>query len=87
MCIRDSKEVIGLKDLAEMMVGLGYEGTYELVAFPPERKAIDIGDYYSDFSLIQKELGWSPMVSLREGLQKTIDYYKANSKHYWETDQ
>lgn len=82
-----SKEVIGLKDLAEMMVGLGYEGTYELVAFPPERKAIDIGDYYSDFSLIQKELGWSPMVSLREGLQKTIDYYKANSKHYWETDQ
>lgn len=81
------KEVIGLKDLAEMMVGLGYEGTYELVAFPPERKAIDIGDYYSDFSLIQKELGWSPMVSLREGLQKTIDYYKANSKHYWETDQ
>ena len=77
-----SKEVIGLKDLAEVMVELGYGGTYELVAFPPERKAIDIGDYYSDFSLIQKELGWSPKVNLREGLQKTIDYYKANGQHY-----
>lgn len=81
-----SKEVIGLKDLAEMMVELGYGGTYELVAFPPERKSIDIGDYYSDFSLIQKELGWSPKVNLREGLQKTVDYYKANSQHYWEAN-
>lgn len=81
-----SKEVIGLKDLAEVMVELGYGGTYELVAFPPERKAIDIGDYYSDFSLIQKELGWSPKVNLREGLQKTIDYYKANGQHYWEAN-
>ena len=81
-----SKEVIGLKDLAEMMVGLGYVGTYELVAFPPERKVIDIGDYYSDFSLIQKELCWSPKVNLREGLQKTVEYYKANSQHYWEAN-
>lgn len=81
-----SKEVIGLKDLAEVMVELGYGGTYELVAFPPERKAIDIGDYYSNFSLIQKELGWSPKVNLREGLQKTIDYYKANGQHYWEAN-
>jgi UDP-glucose 4-epimerase len=81
-----SKEVIGLKDLAEMMVGLDCEGSYELVAFPPERKAIDIGDYYSDFSLISKDLGWSPKIGLREGLQKTMEYYKANSQHYWETD-
>jgi UDP-glucose 4-epimerase len=82
-----SKEVIGLKDLAEMMVGLGYGGSYELVAFPPERKAIDIGDYYSNFSLITRDLGWLPKVSLREGLLKTVDYYKANSQHYWEKDQ
>lgn len=78
-----SKEVIDLKDLAELMVGLGYEGSYQLVTFPPERKAIDIGDYYSDFSLIEKELGWSPKVSLREGLLKTMDYYKVNGQHYW----
>lgn len=82
-----SKEVIDLKDLAEMMVGLGYEGSYELVAFPPERKAIDIGDYYSDYSLISKELGWTPKVSLREGLIKTMDYYQENIKHYLEAEQ
>ena len=82
-----SKEVICLKELAEMMVEIGCEATYELVAFPTERKAIDIGDYYSDYSLISKELGWTPKVSLREGLIKTIDYYQANIKHYLEVEQ
>ena len=79
-----SSEVVGLKALAEMVVGLGYGGSYELIPFPPERKAIDIGDYYSDFSLITKELGWQPKIDLREGLQKTIAYYQAQHKHYWE---
>jgi UDP-glucose 4-epimerase len=79
-----SKEVVGLKVLAEMMVGLGYGGYFELVPFPPERKAIDIGDYYSDFSLITRELGWQPKVGLREGLQRSLAYYQANHRHYWD---
>jgi UDP-glucose 4-epimerase len=79
-----SSEVINLKDLAEMMVNLGYGGSFELIPFPPERKAIDIGDYYSDFSLIKQELGWNPEVELREGLQQTIKYYQANDRHYWD---
>ena len=32
------------------------EGGYELVPFPPERKSPDIGDYYSDFNLIKRNL-------------------------------
>lgn len=77
-----SKEVIGLKDLAEIMVGLGSKGAYQLVEFPPERKAIDIGDYYSDFSLISGELGWYPKTTLRDGLKKTMAYYHSNIEHY-----
>ena len=79
-----SAEVMGLKALAEMMTGLGFGGAFELVAFPPERKAIDIGDYYSDFSLISQELGWQPKVGLREGLQRTMAYYQAHYRHYWD---
>lgn len=79
-----STEVIGLKALAEMMVQLGHGGTFELIPFPPERKAIDIGDYYSDFSLITKELGWQPKVNLLEGLQRTMAYYKAQHRNYWD---
>jgi dTDP-glucose 4,6-dehydratase/UDP-glucose 4-epimerase len=79
-----STEVMGLKALAEMMTDLGFGGAFELVAFPPERKAIDIGDYYSDFSLISQELGWQPKVGLREGLQRTMAYYQAHHRHYWD---
>jgi UDP-glucose 4-epimerase len=79
-----SDEVISLKNLAEMIISLGYGGSYELVPFPPERKAIDIGDYYSDFSLIAAELGWSPRVLLHEGLAKTLAYYNQHHFDYWE---
>ena len=77
-----SVEVMGLKALAEMMTDLGFGGAFELVAFPPERKAIDIGDYYSDFSLISQELGWQPKVGLREGLERTMAYYQAHIHQY-----
>ena len=30
-----------------------------------------------DISLAKKELGWSPIVEIKEGLLKTIDYFKA----------
>jgi UDP-glucose 4-epimerase len=79
-----SSEVINLKDLASMMVGLGYGGSFELVPFPPERKIIDIGDYYGDFSLIRKELGWTPRIGLPEGLAKTLLYYREHGQNYWE---
>lgn len=82
-----SEEVIGLKALAELMTNLGYDGSYELVPFPEERKAIDIGDYYSDFSLISTELGWSPQVNLTQGLLKTLEYYSKHRSAYWNEAQ
>lgn len=78
-----SPEVIGLKALAEKIVNLGFGGSYELVPFPEERKAIDIGDYYSDFSLISMELGWLPEVNLQKGLLNTIEYYSKHKSAYW----
>jgi UDP-glucose 4-epimerase len=79
-----STEVINLKDLAALLVRLHGKGSYAVVPFPPERKAIDIGDYYSDFSKAGKELGWSPRVGLEEGLARTLAYYVEHGIHYWE---
>ena len=79
-----SSEVINLKDLAEKMVTIAGKGSWEVVPFPPERKAIDIGDYYSDYSLIKKVLSWTPKISLNEGLQRTIAYYREHGISYWE---
>ena len=50
---------------------------YEIVPFPPDRKAIDIGDYYSDFALDHAP-SWagSRRSTSQEGLAQTIDYYR-----------
>lgn len=77
-----SEEVINLRDLAHRMTQLGRGGQFELVPFPAERKAIDIGDYYSDFSLIRSELGWAPSRDLDQGLRATVDYFSRHLQHY-----
>lgn len=82
-----SSEQISLKDLAALLLEIHGSGSLELVPFPPERKAIDIGDYYSNYAKINHALSWAPRVSLRDGIRKSIDYYVRNGRHYWEVPQ
>jgi nucleoside-diphosphate-sugar epimerase len=79
-----SDEVVSLRQLAELLVPLREGGRFELVPFPPERKAIDIGDYYSNYALFRAATGWAPQVGLEEGLRRTVEYYVRESPHYWE---
>jgi len=74
--------VISLKELADLLVEMNGNGNYTIHSFPAERKRIDIGDYYSDYSKIKSMLGWEPKVSLREGLTRTLDYYRNNLAKY-----
>jgi dTDP-glucose 4,6-dehydratase/UDP-glucose 4-epimerase len=78
-----STEVVDLAGLAQSLCQLKANASYELVAFPAERKAIDIGDYYSDFNKIHHALGWMPKVSLAQGLQHSLAYYAQHAQHYW----
>ncbi len=79
-----SSEVVSLRELAELLVGFAPGACYEIAPFPPERKAIDIGDYFGNHNLITSELGWQPRVPLRTGLQRTLEYYREHAVHYWE---
>jgi UDP-glucose 4-epimerase len=76
-------EVTSLKALAEQLVRLNGAGSYRLVPFPPEQKAIDIGDYYGTYAKLQTALGWQPRVDLSTGLARTLAYYRENRQHYW----
>jgi len=78
-----SSESINLNDLAQLMIDIMGTGAFETVPFPPDRKRIDIGDYYGDYTQIKSLLGWEPKVSLRTGMRRTLDYYKQYSQHYW----
>lgn len=73
---------ITLQDLAEMLIHVHGRGQYEMKEFPAQRKKIDIGDYYSDYSLISTTLGWQPTTSLTEGLTRTMAYYRRHFEKY-----
>ena len=74
---------VSLKDVAETMIERNGGGDYEMVPFPAERKAIDIGDYYGDYTKIKSSLGWEPKVFLAEGLDLTLAYYHEHRNEYW----
>jgi UDP-glucose 4-epimerase len=73
---------VSLNDLAQMLIAINADGEYRRIPFPPDRKSIDIGDYYADFSKIQRELGWTPQVPLAEGLRRSLDYFRRYLPHY-----
>lgn len=76
-------EPISLLNLVKKMIEVNKAGEYTLVPFPEEKKKIDIGDFYGDYSKIKNELGWEPCVTLADALTKTFDYYRENRQHYW----
>jgi len=78
-----SDETINLRDLAALCVEVNGQGSVRIIPYPPDRKPIDIGDYYADYRRIRGKLGWMPKVGLREGLARTLDYYGRHREYYW----
>ncbi|HZE12329.1 MAG TPA: NAD-dependent epimerase/dehydratase family protein [Chthoniobacterales bacterium] len=76
-------EVIDLAGLAKLMIEVNGAGHFDIREFPADRLAIDIGDYYSDFSKIRTQLGWEPKRTLRETIEATLSYFKDSMAQYW----
>jgi UDP-glucose 4-epimerase len=75
-------QVLSLKQLAELLVSVNGRGSYSVVEFPPERKPIDIGDYYADYRRAEESLSWRPTTRLEDGLARTLDYYRQFLSEY-----
>ena len=74
-------EVVTLRELAGLLTQCR-PGQCNFTEFPSERKGIDIGDYYADYSAIARDLRWQPQVALPEGLDRTVRYYQASLPNY-----
>jgi UDP-glucose 4-epimerase len=75
-------EPINLINLARLMIEVNGGGSFALTPFPADRKRIDIGDFYGDYRKIRSKLGWRPLVGLRDGLTRTMDYFRDHLEHY-----
>jgi len=73
---------ISLRELADLVVAAAGGGTYAVRKFPADRKKIDIGDYYADDRLIRRELGWKPRTTIRESVERTVEFFRAELPHY-----
>jgi UDP-glucose 4-epimerase len=77
------EEVLSLRQLADALIDAnGGEGRYEVRQFPAERKKIDIGDYYADDSLFRQTTGWHARTSIRDGLARSLAFFRDNLEHY-----
>lgn len=74
--------VLTLTALADLLLDVAGGGEYVTRAFPSDRKRIDIGDYYADDRRIRRTLGWEPRVAEREGLARTLAFYRAHLESY-----
>jgi UDP-glucose 4-epimerase len=80
-------EHIAHRDLVKLLTELAGSGGYRFVEWPAEKKAIDIGSFYADSSLFKQTAGWTPRVSLTNGLERTLSYYRAHLNQYLDTDR
>jgi UDP-glucose 4-epimerase len=71
-----------LKELAEVLVAANGGGHFVVKEFPPERKAIDIGDYWADDTTFKRATGWQPRVGVRPGLEKSLDFFRTRLAKY-----
>lgn len=75
-------EPINLLNFVKLLIELRGSGAFEIVPFPPEKKRIDIGDYYGDYRKFSQLTGWTPKTSLREGFGKMFAYYQQHLDYY-----
>ena len=76
------REPMAHRDLVKLLTELAGGGRYTFVEWPPEKKAIDIGSFYADSSRFQQTCGWRAQVSLKEGLTRTLAYYREHMAQY-----
>ncbi|MBT6154087.1 MAG: SDR family NAD(P)-dependent oxidoreductase [Planctomycetaceae bacterium] len=59
-------------------------GDVQFVEWPKEREAIEVGDAIISNEKIKRLLGWSPRVSMSEGMRRTQEFFRPHLEHYIE---
>ncbi|MBL8728056.1 MAG: NAD-dependent epimerase/dehydratase family protein [Planctomycetes bacterium] len=70
--------------LNEFVAALSRHCRFEVehVPFPDDRKLIDIGDYYGDWSRLRAATGWRPRLDLDAGMRQTVEFFRSHADVY-----
>jgi UDP-glucose 4-epimerase len=72
-----------MREATELVVEYAGRGGYEFIEWPADRKVIETGDYFADFSKFTQATGWQPSTEIEDGLAQTVAFYKAHQEAYW----
>lgn len=78
---QEPASLLEVATLVQELAGAG--GSVTTVPWPPEREKIDIGSIYVDHTRLTELTGWTPRVSLRDGLTETLAFYREHGERYW----
>ena len=73
---------LNLEQTAKIMCNQIDGACYEMIAFPEDRKAIDVGDFICDFSAFSSSFDWNPKITFEEGITKSIDFFREELVYY-----
>ncbi len=76
------REPVSHRDLTALLIEVAGTGSFRLVDWPDEKRRIDIGSFYTDSTKFEHTTGWSPAVDLRDGLTRTVAFYREHLPHY-----
>jgi nucleoside-diphosphate-sugar epimerase len=79
-------EVLTVAHIAEAVSAAAAAPAPVFRPFPEEQKAIDIGSYSTDSSLVRQDFGWSPRVNFETGMARTIEFFRKELPHYLDPD-
>ncbi len=78
-----TKEKVTFVQMVDAILAEVPSGTKKHVPWPDNYEKNETGGYVADASKIERDTSWQAKVSLKDGIHKTVAYYKKNKKHYW----
>ena len=68
-------------DICNTLVELCGAGKIENIDFTENQLKFDERNTCMDITKIKKQIGWEPKIGIKEGIKRTIDYYKNNKNN------
>ncbi|MCK5055724.1 MAG: SDR family NAD(P)-dependent oxidoreductase [Candidatus Aminicenantes bacterium] len=77
-----SGEGTTFKEMAKTIVDIAGSGSITHVPWPDHYINVETGDFVADISKIKKIIDWKPEISLKEGIRRTVEFYRKYMKFY-----
>ena len=70
-------------DMVKLMAELVPGTEIHHLEWPKDRYFVETGDFIADIAKLKEATGWAPKTALRDGIAKTIEFYRQYRDKYW----